>query len=77
MLDSDSYATYTKAPEAHQATLRGASAMSVVGARVVVDQEFAQETQEAWAKQMKSIKADETIADFKKVLGPYKKVRKA
>lgn len=71
--DSGSYAGVSKGPEAHQAALRAASAIAVVGARVIVDQVFAQETREVWKAQMKDIRAEETVRDLNRLLEPYKR----
>ena len=71
--DSGSYAGVSKGPEAHQAALRAASAIAVVGARVIVDEVFATETREVWKAQMKDIGAVETVRDLIQLLEPFKR----
>lgn len=73
MTDSQSYAFVAKGPEAHQAALRAASAIAVVGARVVVDEAFARETRDTWKGQMEAIRAEETVKDLNRLLEPFKR----
>ena len=70
-IDSGSYASVAKGPEAHQAALKAASAIAVVGARVIIDDKFAGEATEAWKKQMDAIQAEETMRNMGKLLGPF------
>lgn len=70
-IDSGSYASVAKGPEAHQAALKAASAIAVVGARVIIDDKFASETIEAWKKQMDAIQAEETMRNMGKLLEPF------
>lgn len=72
-IDSESFAGVAKGPEAHQAALKAASAIAVVGARVVVDEGFARETRDTWATQMKEIHAEKTVRDLNKLLEPFKR----
>ena len=71
LTDSGSYTEVAKGPEAHAATLKAASAIAVVGARVIVDDEFAKQTTEAWKKQMQDIRAEETVVEINKLLAPF------
>jgi hypothetical protein len=71
--DSGSYAGVAKGPEAHQAALKAASAIAVVGARVIVDKTFATETTEAWKKQMDNIQAEETVREMERLLQPFER----
>ncbi|KAJ9103064.1 hypothetical protein QFC21_002486 [Naganishia friedmannii] len=64
-----------KAPEAHQAALKAATGIAVVGARIVVDGDFAQETRKTWEKQMTDIESEKVIANLKDLLAPYRKQR--
>lgn len=73
--DSDSYTDVAKAPEAHQAALKAATGIAVVGARIIVDGDFAQETRTTWEKQMKDIESEKVIANLKDLLAPYRKQR--
>ncbi|KAI5451522.1 hypothetical protein NCC49_001508 [Naganishia albida] len=70
---SGSYESVSKGAEAHQAALRAASAIAVVGARVIADEAFARETRDAWEAQMRDIHAEETVKDLNKLLEPYKR----
>ena len=70
-IDSGSYAGVAKGPEAHQAALKAASAIAVVGARVIVDDGFASDTTSAWRKQMDDIQAEETRQNIEQLLKPF------
>lgn len=50
-----------------------ASAIAVVGARVVIDEAFARETTEVWKRQMQDIKAEETVQEMDKLLAPFER----
>lgn len=74
-LDSGSYTEVAKGPEAHAAALKASSAIAVVGARIIVDENFARETTETWERQMQDIKAKETVAEMNKLLAPFERAR--
>lgn len=77
IVDSDSYTNVAKAPEAHEAALKAATAIAVVGARIIGDAGFAKETRSTWEKQMKDIEAEKVMADVRELLAPYRKTREA
>src|SRR4051794_20985090 len=69
--DSDSYASAVLTPAAHGAALKAATAIAVVGARVIMDENFRKETRASWAKEMKAINAEDTIRSVDRLLSQY------
>lgn len=47
------FADAAKTPEAHEATLKAATGIAVIGAKVLVDKEFRDETWKAWKEARK------------------------